>query len=154
MTFPIKNETELGFTKWLEIDQDMINKFADATLDQDPMHVDEQWAKNESPFGRTLVFGFQTISLLTYFSHNIFKAWEEMCPDLKYALNYGFDHLRLTAPVPVGSKIRAKFKLVSSETKKNGNILLKINAVIENQGEEKPAMVADWLFMVYPRASK
>lgn len=115
------------------------------------MHVDPTWAAQNGPFGGTVAFGFQTMSLLTYFSHQIFNRWTERYPALRYALNYGFDRLRLVAPVPVGSRIRGRFFLVGVEPKGTGQ-LLRIAATIEIEGSERPAMTADWLFVAYPRA--
>lgn len=143
-------ETELGFTGWHTITQEQINLFAEATLDHDPMHVDVTRAA-KGPFGSTLAFGFQTMSLLTYFSHQIFEASNKNFPDLEYALNYGFDRLRLISPVPVNSSIRASFVLKQIEPKGESSYMLRIAAEIQIKGSEKPALTADWLFIAYPK---
>jgi acyl dehydratase len=146
---PFDGETELGFTKWHTITQEQIDLFAEASLDHDPMHVDVEHAAN-GPFGTTLAFGFQTMSLLTFFSHQIFSEWAEKFPALAYALNYGFDRVRLVAPVPVNSRIRAHFTLKDVQPKGETGTLMKINARIEIEGSDRPALTAEWLFVAYP----
>ena len=91
------------------------------------------------------------MSLLTFFSHQIFDQWTDRYPSLRYALNYGFDRLRLVAPVPVGARIRGRFTLVGVEPKGEGQ-LLRIAATVEIEGAGRPALTGDWLFVAYPEA--
>ena len=147
----IDGPIDLGRSDWHQITQEQIDAFGRATFDMDPMHVDPEWAKREGPFGGTVAFGFQTMSMLTNFSHQIFGEWAERFPELKYALNYGFDSLRLMSPVPVGRRIRGHFVLNDAQDRKGGGTTLTIRATVEIEGEEKPALVGDWKFVAYPR---
>jgi acyl dehydratase len=139
-------DQDLGYSDWLIITQEMITQFGKVTLDgDDPMHNDPQWAKDEGPFGTIVSYGFLTMSLLTYFSHQITK--HEL---LKYALNYGFERVRITSPVPVGSKIRAHFVTGNVAIREDGGRKTSINVTIEIQGQDKPALIAEWLSISYP----
>lgn len=138
----VKIGEKIGVSNWLEITQEDINLFAEVTKDMDPMHIDAQ-AAAKGPFGQTISFGFYTLSLLTYFSHEI-TQWETIGP----ALNYGFDNVRFINPVPVGSRIRAHFSLKDRREKPNGGLITVFDVLIEIEGEEKPALVAEWLGLV------
>ena len=142
---------ELGVSDWVTITQEMITSFGASTLDADPMHDDPAWAKEKSPFGKTIAYGFQTIGLLT---HLMRTALGEPCAtepsELGYALNYGFDRLRLVAPVPVGSRIRGRFTLADRTTDEKGRIVHRVNAVVEIENQERPALVAEWLSVWVP----
>jgi acyl dehydratase len=135
---------DLGASEWLQITQEQIHLFAEATLDADPMHVDPEWSRMHSPFRTTLSFGFLTISLLTYFSHQVTDSTQ-----LKYALNYGFDKVRLIAPVPVNSRIRGHFRVAETSPRNDGGTLVKLNVTVELEGSERPALVCDWLYVIY-----
>ena len=136
----------IGTSPWLTIDQAMIDRFAAATLDPDPMHVDPEWCRAQSPFSTTIAFGFLTTSLLTYFSHQAL-GWINTtgADDGGYALNYGFDRLRLIAPVPVNSRIRAHFTLLVWDEVRPGEIRCKYGVTVEIEGSERPALAAEWL---------
>lgn len=139
-------DQDLGHSEWLTITQEMITQFGKVTLDgDDPMHNDPRWAAEEGPFGTIVSYGFLTMSLLTYFSHQITK--HEL---MKYALNYGFDRVRIISPVPVGSKIRAHFVTGGVELRSDGGRKTTINVTIEIEGQEKPALTAEWLSISYP----
>src|SRR3990170_465021 len=104
---------EIGVSPWLTIDQPMIDAFARATRDEDPMHVDPAWCAQYSPFKSTIAFGFLTMSLLTHLSHQALGWLHEDRPEGGgYGLNYGIDRMRLLNPVPVNSRIRARFTLL------------------------------------------
>lgn len=136
----------LGHSDWLTITQEMITQFGIVTLDgDDPMHNDPEWAKDKGPFGTIVSYGFLTLSLLTYFSHQITK--HEL---LKYALNYGFDRVRIISPVPVGARIRAHFVTGAVEDRSDGGQRMTMNVTIEIEGQEKPALTAEWLSISYP----
>ena len=126
---------------WLKIDQARITAFGDDTNDPDPLHVDPDHARG-GPYGSTISFGFLTISLLTFFHHQAMPK-----PATGYALNYGFDRLRLPQVVRVGARLRGVFRLRSSEDRGPGRRLLRYDVTIEIEGEEKPALVAEWLAM-------
>lgn len=134
---------------WLTVDQALIDRFGEATLDSDWMHTDPQRAKREGPFGGTIAFGFWTISMLTYFARQ--ATDHDYPPGALYGFNYGFDRLRLTAPVPVGSRIRNHSELIDVIDKGGGRYLVTTENRVEVDGQQKPAMIARWLFMlVYP----
>lgn len=137
---------ELGASDWFEIDQARINAFADATLDHQFIHVDEEKAK-ATPFGGTIAHGYLTVSLLPYLQTSIEDL--VMPKNLKMGMNYGFDKLRFMSPVKVGKRIRAKAKLLTADEKKPGQWLLKFEYTIEIEGEDRPAVVAEWLLMYF-----
>ena len=140
------SDQDLGHSDWLTITQEMITQFGIVTLDaDDPMHNDPEWAKDKGPFGTIVSYGFLTLSLLTCFSHQITKH-----EFLKYALNYGFDRVRIISPVPVDSRIRAHFVTGSVEERSDGGRKTTINVTIEIEGQEKPALTAEWLSISYP----
>ena len=148
--FPFDGEVELGVSPWHQVTQEQVDQFAKVSLDPDPMHVDPEWAKANSPFGQTIVFGFQTLSLLTYFAHQVIDPLTDRYPALKYALNYGFDRVRLVAPVPVGARLRGRFKITDAQPKGDGGTLVTMNAAVEIEGQTRPALVADWLWVAVP----
>lgn len=145
----------LGVSDWMVVTQDMITAFGSATLDADPMHDDPKWAAEKSPFGKTIAYGFQTMGLLTHLMRGAIGEPYATEPSEKgYALNYGFDRLRLVSPVPVGSKIRGRFKLADRSVDEKGRIVQRVNAVVEIENHSSPALVADWLFIWVPAEAK
>ena len=137
---------ELGVSPWLLIDQARIDAFGRVTEDWDPMHVDPAWCAAHSPFRTTIAFGFLTTSLLTWFSHQAI-GWisTTTADDGGYALNYGFDRLRLVEPVPVGSRIRGRFRLLEWKEVRPGEVRSKYGVTVEIEGNDRPALVAEWL---------
>ena len=133
---------EIGVSDWIEITQERINQFADATNDHQFIHVDPEAAKAApTPWDTTIAHGFLTLSLLSYMS-----ATSGFMPaDMQTAVNYGLDKVRFMEAVPVNSKIRAKFTLSDAQYKKNGRWLVKSAASIEIEGDEKPAAIAEAL---------
>jgi acyl dehydratase len=127
---------ELGPSEWVEITQDMVNLFADATGDHQWIHVDVERAKKESPFGGPVAHGYLTLSL-----------WPRLAPQLmkitgfSMGVNYGTEKVRFPAPVPIGSKLRVK-AVVDSVTDVAGGIQLQYTATFEVDGVTKPACVA------------
>lgn len=138
--------TDLGASDWFLIDQDRINAFADATLDHQFIHVNPEQAK-ATPFGGTIAHGYLTVSLLPYLQASM--ADMILPQGMKMGMNYGFDKLRFMAPVKVGKRVRARAKLLDATEKKPGQWLLKFEYTIEIEGEEKPALVAEWLLMYF-----
>ena len=134
---------EVGVTDWFEIDQERIDKFADATGDHQYIHVDPERAA-QTPFGTTIAHGFLTLSLMSMLSGMDGSIKLE---NAVMGINYGLDKVRFINPVKVGSKIRARFELVSADEKKPKHYLLKHKVTIEIDGEEKPALIAEWLGM-------
>lgn len=137
---------DLGTSDWFPIDQARINAFADATLDHQFIHVNPELAKS-TPFGGTIAHGYLTVSLLPYLQASM--ADMILPQGLKMGMNYGFDKLRFMAPVKVDKRVRARAKLLDASEKKPGQWLLKFEYTIEIEGEEKPALVAEWLLMYF-----
>ena len=131
-------------SKWFEITQAKIDAFADATEDWQFIHVDPEAAK-ASPFGGTIAHGFLTLSLMSAMTYDANPALE----GVEMGVNYGFDKLRFLAPVPAGSKVRGRFKLMSAEDKGGGRWLIKHEVTVEIEGAEKPALIAEWLGMQF-----
>jgi len=134
--------TELGVSRWFEIDQARIDAFAEITEDRQFIHVDPEAAK-ATPFGGTIAHGFLTLSLASAMTYDAVPPLEGVV----MGVNYGFDKLRFLAPVPVGSRIRGRFRLLSAEDKGTGRWLLKHELTVEIEGSEKPALIAEWLGM-------
>ena len=131
--------------EWMEVDQEIINQFADVTRDHQFIHIDPERAK-ATPFGTTIAHGFLTLSMLTHLSES--AAPENPDParfkGLAMGVNYGFDKVRFISPVKVGSRIRVQSLLSKVELK--GNAIQQTRTMtIEVEGEERPALVADWL---------
>lgn len=133
---------EVGVSRWIAIDQARIDAFAQITEDEQFIHVDPERAK-ATPFGGTIAHGFLTLSLISAMSYDAVAPLE----GFEMGFNYGCDKLRFLAPVPVGSRVRGRFKLLSADDKGNGRWLLKHEITIEIEGSEKPAAVAEWLGM-------
>jgi|SRR5215469_433400 acyl dehydratase len=131
---------EVGVSDWIEVTQEMINRFADITGDHQWIHVDVERAKKDTPFGNTIAHGFLTVSLMSQMS----AATIEVRGDFKMRINYGFNRLRFVSPVPAGSRIRGHF------TPKNVTENEVTWAVtVELEGASKPALVAEWLGRFY-----
>ncbi len=135
---------EVGLSDWLTVDQEMINRFANSTLDHQWIHVDVDRARRESPWGSTVAHGFLTLSLLPYFH---FETGVNPT-DISQAVNYGLDKVRFIAPVKAGKRIRNRVVLLSVEDKAGGRII-KTQNTIEIEGEDKPAMVAELLALMF-----
>lgn len=134
---------EVGVTDWFQIDQDRINRFAEATEDHQYIHVDTERAA-QTPFGATIAHGFLTLSLLSMFS-NIGGGIK--LKGTVMGINYGLDKVRFINPVKVDSNIRARFTLMEASEKQPGRYLLKHGVTVEIEGEDKPALIAEWLGM-------
>jgi acyl dehydratase len=126
---------ELGTSSWVDVDQDRINAFADATDDHQWIHLDAERAK-DGPFGGTIAHGYLTLSL-------VIPMWTDILEvgDVHTSLNYGLNKVRFPSPVPSGSKIRARATLASFETIPGG-AQLAVDILVERQGGDKPACVA------------
>ena len=133
---------EIGLSEWIEITQERINQFADATNDHQFIHVDPELAKSApTPWDTTIAHGFLTLSLVSYMS-----ATSGFMPaEMQTAVNYGSDKVRCMEAVPVDSKIRGRFILTDAQYKKNGRWLVKTTVTIEIEGVEKPAAVIETL---------
>ena len=133
--------TEVGVSDWKLIDQDTIDAFAAVTGDDGPIHTDPEAAARIAPFGGTIVQGFMMLSHLTGFAKSLDLPQERVV----FRLNYGFDRVRIITPVPVDSRIRGRFKLGELSMRGGDAALLRFDAVVELEGSDAPAVVADWL---------
>ena len=131
---------EVGVSDWITVTQETIDKFAEATGDYQYIHVDPERAAAETPFGGTIAHGFLTLSLLSHLSERTFSF-----SDRKMGVNYGLNRVRFTSPVPSGSRVRARFTLAKYEPIEGNGVQVTWNAVIEIDGAEKPALVAEWI---------
>ncbi len=133
--------TEMGVSNWVTIDQPMVDAFAHLTQDTYFIHVDPERARRETPYGGTIAHGFLTLSLVANMAY-------EVCPYVegsKSMVNYGFNRLRFVAPVPTGSRVRARFKLRDFDTSSPTQWQTTYDVTIEIEGAERPALVAEWL---------
>jgi acyl dehydratase len=135
----IREGLELGPSEWIEITQDRIDGFADSTGDHQWIHVDEEQAA-AGPFGTTIAHGFLTLSLLP-------QIWFDLAGDAGYgmSINYGVNRVRFPAPVPVGSRVRAGFKVGEVSEVPGGEQAL-IDATVEREGGDKPVCAAQLVF--------
>lgn len=133
-----------GTGDWLEISQDRINAFADVTEDHQFIHVDPKQAAELSPWGVTIAHGFLTLSLLVKLSETIPQPPERF-DGIVMGVNYGFEKVRFISPVKVGSKIRCSSVLAAVDLKDPNTLQTTRTMTVEIDGEDKPALVADWL---------
>lgn len=140
----IEGEEE-GVGEWLEVDQDRINMFADATLDHQFIHIDPEKSAELSPYKVTIAHGFLTLSLIVHLGSSIPPLKPEALDGVFMGVNYGLDKVRFPAPVPVNSKVRARHKLVSAELKGSNTIQVKREVTVECEGSDKPVCVAESL---------
>ncbi len=134
---------EIVVSEWLEITQERINHFADATDDHQWIHVDAGRARRESPFQSTVAHGFLTVSMLSRLLNSSIKFGTA-----RMGLNYGFNRLRFTRPVPAGSRVRGRFTLKALE-EIEGGVQTTWAVVVEREGSDKPCLVAEWLTRRY-----
>jgi len=134
---------EVGVSDWFLIDQDRINQFAKATDDLQWIHTDPVRAAKESPFEKTIAHGFLTLSLIPHFMYSCLFFEHS-----KLTVNYGLNKVRFTSPVLVGSKLRAIFKTIQVTDVSNG-AQIEWQVTMEIEGQEKPALVASFLIVVY-----
>jgi acyl dehydratase len=141
----------IGVSDWVLIEQPMIDTFGAVTRDPDPLHTDPDWAVANGPFGSTTAYGFLTLSLLSHLLRQLLDH------DLRLVgkgifLNYGFERVRLVTPVRVNSRIRGRFVSGGVRADKGGRMVKTIHATVEIEGEERPALVAEWLSAWVPPA--
>jgi acyl dehydratase len=135
---------EIGVSSWLTVDQDRIDAFAEATEDRQFIHTDPA-AAAQTPFGGTIAHGFLSLSLMSRMGSEVFLAPE----GVKMALNYGLDRVRFLVPVKAGKRVRGRFTLDSVEEKAPGQILMRYTVTVEIEGEDKPALIAQWLGLLF-----
>ncbi len=134
---------ELAVSTWFVVDQRRINQFADATGDHQWIHIDPERAAS-GPFGATIAHGFLTLSMLPLFIQDALRF-----EDVRMSVNYGLNRVRFTSPVPVGSELRARFRLVGVEEVANQGLQVTMEATIERKGSDKPVCVAETISRRY-----
>ncbi|MCL4129039.1 UNVERIFIED_CONTAM: hypothetical protein GTU68_005691 [Idotea baltica] len=135
---------ELPTGKWYKITQQMINDFANATLDKQWIHVDEKRAAKESPFKTTVAHGFMSVAMISRLLEEAFTI-----KSVKMGLNYGLNKVRFPNPVPVNSELRMHSVVKEIEDLANNGIKIIFSCTIEIKGQEKPACVAEFLAALY-----
>lgn len=135
---------ELGLSGWITVDQGMIDQFATCTNDRQWIHVDVERARRESPFGAPVAHGFLTLSLIAGLSYEIGARPQP----LEASVNYGLDRVRFLTPVTAGSRIRLRSVLMAFDERDPGQFLMKSNSVVEIDGQERPALIAETLTLL------
>lgn len=136
---------EIGVSSWHLIDQPRIDAYADVIEDHQFIHVDPERAKKETAFGTTIAHGFLTMSLMSIMSYEVMPV----IAGTTMGVNYGFDKLRFISPVRSGKRVRGRFVLAEAKLRKAGELQSRTNVTVEIEGEDKPALVADWLGLIY-----
>jgi acyl dehydratase len=136
---------EVGVSSWHVLDQKRIDVYADVIEDHQFIHVDPARAKAETSFGTTIAHGFLTMSLMSIMSYEVMPVIE----GTTMGVNYGFDKLRFLSPVRSGSRVRGRFTLAEATLRKPRELLSRTHVTVEIEGEEKPALVADWIGLIY-----
>lgn len=134
---------EVGVSEWLEVSQERINQFAEATEDRQWIHTDVERAARESPFKSTIAHGFLSLSLLSELGKRTMVV-----SGVRMGINYGLNRVRFVSPVPAGARIRGRFTLATLE-EINGGVQATWNVTVERDGGDKPCCVAEWLVRYY-----
>jgi len=135
---------EIGVSDWLEVSQERIQQFAEATEDRQWIHLDTERARRESPYGTTIAHGFLTLSLISH----LMKQAIQIQGGLRMAVNYGLNRVRFPAPVPAGSRIRGRFALAELKELPKGMEAV-FSVTVESEGKEKPCCAAEWIVRYY-----
>src|SRR4030095_5190486 len=135
---------EIGVSDWVEVTQERINQFADATRDHQWTGGDAERAKKDMPGGKTIAHGFLTLSLIPMLNHQISHI-----NNVRNGVNYGCNKVSFTSPVPAGAKVRARTKLLAADAMDSGGVRLTNQVTIEIEGQERPACVAETMSIVY-----
>jgi acyl dehydratase len=136
---------EIGVSSWHLVDQRRIDTYADVIEDHQFIHVDPERAQKETAFGTTIAHGFLTMSLMSIMSYEVMPVIE----GTTMGVNYGFDKLRFISPVRSGKRVRGRFVLAEAKLRKPTELQSRTNVTVEIEGEDKPALVADWLGLIY-----
>ena len=135
---------EIGVSDWVEIDQDRINRFADATGDHQWIHVDVERAKKEMPGGKTIAHGYLTLSLIPWLTGGMLRI-----DGVTRGINYGSNKVRFTNVVPAGSRIRLHQRIVAVDEVAGGGFRITSEMKVEVEGQERPALVAETMGVQY-----
>lgn len=150
LTVPTPNDlkkhigADLGASEWVNVDQDMINRFADATGDHQWIHVDVERCKKEMPGGVPIAHGYLTLSLLPIMMQQLVKVEKR-----SRGINYGSNRVRFTGPVPAGSRVRARGKIKSVEDVKGNGVQIIYDVEVEREGADRPVLVAETIGLSY-----
>jgi len=136
--------TEIGVSDWVEVSQDRINQFAEATCDEQWIHVDQERAAREMPGGKTIAHGLLSLALAPLFIRSVIGL-----KGLRNTLNYGADRIRYLAPVPAGSRLRGRVSVAEAEDVPPDGLRVNYHLVIEIEGRNKPACVAELIALHY-----
>ena len=136
---------EVGVSSWHLIDHPRIDTYAAVIEDHQFIHVDPERAKKETSFGTTIAHGFLTMSLLSIMSYEVMPV----IAGTRMGVNYGFDKLRFISPVRSGKRVRGRFVLAEAKLRKPNELQSRTNVTVEIEGEDKPALVAEWLGLIY-----
>jgi len=136
---------EIGVSSWHLVDQKRIDVYADVIEDHQFIHVDPARAKAETAFGTTIAHGFLTMSLMSIMSYEVMPV----ISGTTMGVNYGFDKLRFISPVRSGKRVRGRFTLAEAKLRKPKELQSRTNVTVEIEGEDKPALVADWIGLIY-----
>ena len=136
---------EVGVSSWHVVDQKRIDVYADVIEDHQFIHVDPARAKKETTFGATIAHGFLTMSLMSIMSYEVMPVIE----GTTMGVNYGFDRLRFLSPVRSGSRVRGRFTLTEATLRKPKELLSRTSVSVEIEGEQKPALAAAWIGLIY-----
>ena len=136
---------EVGVSDWITVSQNRIDIFADCTEDHQFIHVDPERAAKETPFGGTIAHGFLSLALLSKLAYDVAISIDGAV----MGINYGFDKVRFLKPLAVNNRIRARVKPMSATERNPGQWLMKSEVTVEIEGEEKPALVSEWLALIF-----
>jgi len=136
--------TEVGVSEWVDVSQDRINMFAEATCDEQWIHVDQERAKQELPGGKTIAHGLLSLALTPKFVRSVMGL-----KGLKNTLNYGADRIRYLSPVPAGSRLRGRVSVAEAEDVPPNGLRVNYRIVIEIEGGQRPACVAELIALHY-----
>jgi acyl dehydratase len=131
---------------WFEITQNAVSMFAQSVHDPDPVHLDPEWTRAHTPFPGTIAQGLWGASMLVAMLHQTgYVETVQRALGVEWGLNYGYDKLRLIAPMPVGARIRGQFRVLALTARGDAQALLRLGATIEIEHEQRPALSAEWL---------
>jgi acyl dehydratase len=136
--------TELGVSGWVEVTQPRIDAFAEATGDRQWIHIDPERARRESPYGTTVAHGYLTLSMLPVFIYDVIRL-----DGVRQSVNYGSNRVRFPAPVPAGSRLRGRIRLLAAEPTEGGALRVTLQTTVEVEGSERPACVAETMAVHY-----
>jgi acyl dehydratase len=137
---------QIALSAWREVPQADATAFGTLTHDPDPMHIDAAWARAQSPYGRTVLAGFHLLSLLPALTRG---SGLEIA-GVRLAMNYGFERIRFVSPVPVGAAFRNRVSLLRVDRRSDGKVTITTQNAYEFEGEEKPALIAEWVNILWP----